>query len=344
MKTKKYLPILFIVPLILIALFVAVQRVETCKPKVIIRYDDYGVWCNKDWIQIEEDIIRLHEKYNVKLTYAVIPESRYPLVRHTLSPQSYPVIVDSLSSNPFPLKTGTRRVTILRNAVAKGVIEVALHGYYHPKGYFNIDKNTEFYKIPYDEQYWKLSNGKHILDSLFNTNVTTFVPPHNTYDNLTLDLLQEFGFNCISAKPCSFDAPMENRLQIRYLWYTTADCEQFYRQLKGNHYTNEPVQILQLHHTNFTTDGVRDPHKIENYETILKYISETHIPNYTFKNFLTSEYKNNELYQKMLYQNLEMKGQRKLAEKITKITSTCSITDIIILFLFSLMIAIGGYM
>lgn len=339
---KRFLPLIMIVPLLVFCLIVALQPVREAKPKVIIRYDDYGVWCNQDWIQIEEEIIRLHEKYNVKLTYAVIPESRYPLVRHKLSPQSYPSVVDSMRANPYPLTEGSQRVNILKNSVKSGTIEVALHGYYHPKGYSNTEKNTEYYNIPYDVQYWKLKEGKHLLDSLFETNVTTLVPPHNTYDNLTLDLLQEFGFNCISAKPNSFDAPMDSRLDLRYLWYTTADCKVFGRVLRAQHYENEPTQILQLHHTNFTTDGIRDAQKIEDYENLLKLISDQQIPNYTFAGIPDSETHKNELYIKSLYQTLISKGQPALAEKISGLTSFCSVTKIKLLFLLCLMMAIGG--
>ena len=344
---SKFWTLLLIVPMLFWVLYVAFQHVETSKPKVIIRFDDYGVLCNHDWIQIEEEIIRLHEKYNIKLTFSVIPESRYPLVRHPLSPQSYPVEVDSSRVNCLytpPLNTeGSQRIAILREAVEKGIIEVALHGYYHPKGYSNTVKNTEYYNIPYDTQYWKLKNGKYILDSLFNTNVTTLVPPHNTYDNLTLDLMQEFGFNCISAKPNSFDAPLEDRLQIRYLWYTTANYNHFFNTLKRPHYKNEPVQILQLHHTNFTTNGVRDASKIFDYEKLLQYISDSEIPNYTFAGFPSSENNNNELYYKTLYQSLISKGQSILAEKITRLSTLQSVIDIIITFLIVLMIAIGGF-
>ena len=341
-KLKKFFPLLLAFPLMLLLITIALQPVKEAKPKVIIRYDDYGVWCNQDWIQIEEEIIRSHEKYDVKLTYAVIPESKYPLVRHKLSPQSYPAVVDSMRSNPYPLTEGSQRVELLKKSVKSGIIEVALHGYYHPKGYSNTEKNTEYYNIPYDTQYWKLKKGKHLLDSLFETNVTTLVPPHNTYDNLTLDLLQEFGFNCISAKQNSFDAPMDSRLDVRYLWYTTADCREFERVLRTQHYENEPIQILQLHHTNFTTDGLRDSKKIEDYEKLLKFISEHKIPNYTFSGFPTSETQNNELYTKSLYQSLISKGQSTLAEKITKLSSDCSVTQIILLLLFFIMIAIGG--
>lgn len=343
MHIKKILPSLLASPLIVLLFFLSSQKVEPSKPKVIIRFDDYGVWCNKDWLNIEEELIRLHAKYDIKLTCAVIPDSRYPIKRHILSPQSYPDTIESTKANPYPLIAGCTRTTLLCNASKTGNVEIALHGYYHPKGYSNTDKNTEYYKIPYDVQYYKLQEGKHLLDSLFQTNCTTFVPPHNTYDNLTLDLLTEFGFNCISAKKCSYDAPMDTRLPIRYLEYTTADCQEFKKSLTSKeHYTNEYVHILQLHHTNFTTDGHIDTSKLHDYERILKYIRDFNIPNYTFANFPIDQNANNELYTKTLYQALAAKGLIREAEQITKMTSLLSTTSITLLFITSMMLAIGG--
>lgn len=339
---KQLLPLLLCVPFCALVIIISILPIYEGEPKVIIRFDDYGVWCNEDWIQIEEDVIKLHEKYNVKLTYAVIPDSKYPLVRHRLSPQSYPEIIDSMNANPYPLKTGSRRVQLLKESTQNGITEVALHGYYHPKGYSNTDKNTEYYNIPYDTQYWKLKRGKHILDSLFNTNVTTLVPPHNTYDNLTLDLLQEFGFRTISAKPNNFDAPLDSRLNIRQIWYTTADFKEFERVLRAKHYTNEPVQVLQLHHTNFTTDGKVDQNKILSYEDLLKFINDNNIPNYTFDSFPDEEMQNNELYFKTLFQNLTCSSHNVLASKVRTACNHISATQLIVFFLISLMLAVCG--
>ena len=303
------------------------------KPKVIIRFDDYGVWCNKDWLEIEEEIIKLHEKYNIKLTYGVIPMSKYPLLRHTLSPQEYPNEMENNDRNPYPLTVGSNRVSILKESTSKGITEVALHGYFHPKGYSNTHKNTEFYNISYDIQYMKLHHGKKLLDSLFSTCVTTFIPPHNTYDQLTLDLLQELGMDCISAKQINFDAPLDDRLNIRYLWFTTSDFEKFKNIIKLKHYVNEPAQILALHHTNFTTDGIIDQSKIESYEHLLKYIADNNIPNYSFSNFPCNELNNNEIYYKAAYQNLLQKYSSFYAAKFL---SLCKIVSPKVLILFVL--------
>lgn len=339
---KKFNYLFLVTPLLFLMLIIAIQRVEDAKPKIIIRFDDYGVWCNNDWLQIEEEVIKLHEKYDVKLTYAVIPESKYPLSRHILSPQSYPVIVEGNDKNPYPLTEGSRRVEILKESTNKGITEVALHGYYHPKGYKNASKNTEFYGIPYDEQFRKLHNGKLLLDSLFNTNVTTFIPPHNTYDNLTLDLMQEFGFTCISAKQHSFDAPMDERLSLYYLWQTSDNISTVENLLKNKHFKNEPTHVLALHHTNFTTDGVIDRNKLHLYEEFLNFIRDNSIPNYTFSNFPKVELSNNELYYKVLYRYLYNKTDGRFMAKVLSFSNIISVKLCVILFYLAIMLSISG--
>ena len=334
--------ILFWLPLIILFVFISSQDIEFSKPKIIIRFDDYGVWCNKDWLQIEEEIISLHEKYDVKLICAVIPDSRYPLTKHIYSPQFYPDSVEGSFSNPYPLCGDCRRVELLRESTKRGITEVALHGYYHPKGYSNIGKNTEFYHVPYDVQYKKILYGKIKLDSLFCTTVTTFIPPHNTYDNLTLDLLHEFGFNCVSAKLNDYDAPCDNRLSIRYLWQTSVDVEDFLKVLRLNHYNSEPVQVLALHHTNFTTNGKIDENKIKQYELLLKYISEHKIPNFTFSSFPDKEMRNNHLYEKYVYYTFLNRIGTYWAAKMVMCTNIISIGIIYLMILFSFSMFIVG--
>lgn len=337
-KIKNLLRLLLFLPLLLLLIIISIQPISESKPSVIIRFDDYGVWCNKDWVDIEEDVIKLHEKYNVKLTYGVIPDSRYPLNRHVLSPQVYPEKIDDTISNPYPLRG--RRLEILKQSVKRGVVEIALHGYYHPKGYSNTDKNTEYYNVPYDTQYWKIKEGKLRLDSLFETNVTTFIPPHNTYDGLTLDFLQEFGFKCISAKMNSFDAPLDDRLSIDYLWYTSSSVPVFLNLMKKKFYGGLPVQILMLHHTSFTTDGVRDQKKIEEYEHLLKFINANHIPSFTFSDYPRGLSTNRELYSKVLLQRFIEDFQISIAAKILSIIKVIPVKIFVLLVLLSLMLAV----
>jgi hypothetical protein len=258
MKKKKKLWIVSLalfIPFLLLTSIIAFQKVEKSNGDIIIRFDDYGVWCNQDWLEIEKDLIAVHEKYGIKISFATIPESKYTLNYHPLSPKVYPKKIENRDFNPYPLQVGSDRVNILKGSVAKGISEVTLHGFYHPKGYSN-NLNTEFYGVSYDVQYYKLSQGKRILDSLFNTNVTTLVPPHNTYDNLTLDLLEDIGYKCVSAKRPTATAPTPMTGNIACLWHTNSDFHNLINYFeKQEHFTDEPTPILMLHHTNFTTGG-----------------------------------------------------------------------------------------
>ncbi len=260
------------------------KKAKDGKAKLIIRFDDYGVWCNSDWITIEEEVIRLHEKYDVNITFGVVPDSKYPLIAHPLSPSAYPKEYENLEYNPFPLTEGSKRVEVLKESVKKGISEVALHGYSHPKGYSNII-NTEFLGLPYDLQYCKLLQGKKRLESLFNCKVSTLIPPHNTYDYLTINLLRDLGFNCISGVRPGLYSPRCNGLNIKYLWFNENALPSFNRRKRNkHHYECEPITILMLHHTNFTKNGVIDKEKLEEYEHFLEFVKEDKIDNYLFSN------------------------------------------------------------
>ena len=262
----------------------SVKQATRGNAKVIIRFDDYGVWCNHDWVTIEEEVIRLHEKYNVKISFGVVPNSEYPLLFHPLSPPVYPKKYENLEANPYPLEKGSKRVDILKSSIKKGIAEAALHGFNHPKGYSNL-KNTEFYGMPYDIQYYKLQQGKKYIEELFENEVTTFIPPHNTYDKLTLDLLSEFGFKTISGKYINPDSPRCEKLGLNYLWFKYDDIVALNNQLFTKlHYKYEPINIVMLHHTNFTKDGFIDYSKLSKYEAFLKMIKENHVESYCFSN------------------------------------------------------------
>ena len=268
------------------------KKVQYGPAKVIIRFDDYGVWCNSDWIAIEEEVIRLHEKYGVKISFGVIPDSKYPLIAHPLSPSVYPKEYENLENNPNPLVEGCKRVEILKDSVKKGIAEVALHGYTHPKGYSN-KINTEFMGLPYDMQYQKLQQGKKLLEKLFDSEVSTFIPPHNTYDNLTIDLLYDFGFKCVSGGYPGVNSPRCDSLNLSFLWFKYDSFSKLSYFLENkDHYKYEPINILMLHHTNFTREGKIDKERIIKYEKFLKNIAENNIVNYCFSDVPDSEVKN----------------------------------------------------
>ncbi|WP_413438373.1 DUF2334 domain-containing protein [Sulfuriferula sp. GW1] len=107
---------------------------------------------------------------------------------------------------PFGIDTGglvplTRdNVSHLVAAHAKGIIEVAQHGYAHehltttPKG-----SPSEFWDVPAEEQYRRIDEGHDQLAQTFGQPIRGFIPPWNTYDNTTLRHLAARGYEYLSS-------------------------------------------------------------------------------------------------------------------------------------------------
>lgn len=348
MKKRKALwmvSVALFLPFLLLISIIAAQKVEKSNGDIIIRFDDYGVWCNQDWLEIEKDLIDVHEKYGIKISFATIPESRYTLNYHPLSPKAYPKEIENKDFNPYPLQEGSERVNILKESVSKGISEVTLHGFYHPKGYSN-NLNTEFYGIPYDVQYYKLSQGKRILDSLFNTNVITLVPPHNTYDNLTLDLLEDIGYKCISAKRPTATAPVSMTGNIACLWHTNSDFHELINYFKRQeHFTNEPTPVLMLHHTSFTTGGGYNSPLMHEYESFLKVLHEKNVSDYHFADICEDASfikKNNHTRKELFYSLLGLGLSNRMAVKAVELDHFMPSSLLFVLIVFSLILLLTG--
>lgn len=286
-------PILFTVLLIISGIVIFTTRVEDENAQLIIRFDDYGIWCNKQWVDLERRLLFLHEKYGVKISFTVVPNSIYPVVYHPKSLNIYPHQKKD-SINHYPLLADSERVKKLKESSKKGISEIGQHGYYHPKYYSNI-KNSEFFNVPYDVQFKKIKEGKAILDSLFNQNTILFAPPHNSYDGLTLDALTECGFEILTAKDRSEDAPVDTSISLTYLPYTTENFLSLMRKYQkdnGRSTKGRPIDVLLIHHTSFTnSEGVVSENGIREYEDFLSLIKEKSIRNYHFSDI----YKNNRL-------------------------------------------------
>lgn len=118
-------------------------------------------------------MLRLFDKYDMHITCAVIPFNK----------QGEPLVVNN------------EALEYLKHLHKKGNVEIALHGYKHCW----TGNKGELDGLPYEEQYAMLSAGKQLLDSVFNTNVVSFVPPRNWYDENTILVLEQLGFKNISA-------------------------------------------------------------------------------------------------------------------------------------------------
>ena len=63
---------------------------ESRAAKLIIRFDDYGIWCSEDWVKLEKVLLDLHEQYGVNISFSVVPDPIYQVCYHPKSLRIYP--------------------------------------------------------------------------------------------------------------------------------------------------------------------------------------------------------------------------------------------------------------
>lgn len=350
MKKSNLMIINIVAIVILIAplLYLSLTPLKLKEASLVIRFDDYGIWCDESWEKLESTLLDIHDKYEQSITMAVVPKSIYPVRAHCKTLKIYPHSTSSYSENITPLEFGSFRVERLKKSMELGSAQIALHGYYHPKYYANI-KNSDFFNVDYDTQFFKIRRGKVILDSLFNTNVDIFVPPHNNYDNLTLDVLTESGFTILSAKKAKDDAPVDESIPLTYLPYTTESFEYLRsKYIASNGYMQEgsPIDILLLHHTNFTdAQGQIDSVRISQYESFIKLLQNSNVKVLNFKEAYKDSYVNrfNESSHMYLYEKISRLSPV-LAANINLLNFPIPIIVFLInLYLFVLVMAIWSF-
>jgi hypothetical protein len=150
---------------------------------VVFRYDDVflkGGSPDRDKLDLE--VMKLFVEERVRLSVAVIPgDIRESEMSHEV-PRG-PVVYDS-PTIPF----------ILAN---RDLIEVCQHGYCHALA--SQGKDTEFAGRSAADQRADIDNGRALLEAASVGNVEVFVPPHNTFDQGTVDAAAAVGFRVICA-------------------------------------------------------------------------------------------------------------------------------------------------
>ena len=93
----------------------------------------------------------------------------------------------------------SKRAQPLIEAAHAGVIEPALHGYLHIRLAQDMTRPSEFANRSMDEQQRMLHEGRAHLEAIFEQRIHGFVPPWNSYDSTTLEVLRQMEFDYISA-------------------------------------------------------------------------------------------------------------------------------------------------
>jgi len=250
--------------------------------QVIFRYDDFTLRDDS----INDKIISIFIDHNMPLVLGVIP------CGHDEN-----LIIDPDYSQFVNLK----------NAVHSGLFEIALHGLTHEQL-----SNGEFGNVIYAEQYRRLAKGKFLLDSVFRTNVQTFIPPWNAYDDNTLKALDSLSFRSISSS-LTIDQPVSNK-HINYYPHTL-DSPNFLMKALENNKNRNGIIVLMFHPYDFNKEFTAD-----SLENILTRISNNREVKFTtFAGLLT---KNNLSDAKRINANLETNLLTKLLKTRTMIQKT----------------------
>lgn len=174
---------------------------KTSMPRInlVFRLDDYSAISDSAF---EDKLLGLMDKYDIPCTFGIVPfvyEDEWDpstQVEHELTQE---------------------KIEKLRPYIDSDLVEVALHGYHHHTQ--AIRKNGhipgEFFGMSLEEQDSKIRRGKEFLENGFSTDVTTFIPPWNTYDLATLEALEKNQVICISTG--NRFGPVRTEGTIKYL-------------------------------------------------------------------------------------------------------------------------------
>lgn len=181
---------------------------------IVFRYDDYTLEGNP----VKDSIVALFLKHKIPLVLGIIP----------------------FDSNDEPLfGKNFSLLPALSGAVKDGSIEIALHGYNHEM----IHGEAEFSRLDYNEQVRRVKRGKSFLDSIFQTNVVSFIPPWNIYDKNTLNALHKNGFKVISSSLANLTS---DQFDFCYFPYTTEEMDHV-RTIISDNINREGIIVVMFH-------------------------------------------------------------------------------------------------
>ena len=237
---------------------------------IALRMDDYGL----NNYEFNKKLFELHEKYDIPISVGVIP-------------------FDENGKGSLD----ARETTLLIKYIKKGIVDVNLHGYNHKNNLpEEIDGASEFYSMPKEIQMLWINRGKRYLETILGIEVTGFIPPFNTYDNNTLNVLDSLNFNYISSA-CYGLIPRKNLNEnIKHIPYTCLlkDFE------KINLSENEnSCYIVLFHESDFEEKA-----SFSKYEFLLGKLSKSSLTNFvslsklsklnkfSSKRYLSNQYKN----------------------------------------------------
>ncbi len=212
-----------------------------------LRLDDPSVTSDH---ALERNIIALLIKHGLSATFAVIPFRR----------------VDSAL-----LAFSAGKAAHLLDASAQGVIEIAMHGYCHEQlGVGTRGGKSEFAGIPLERQEEMIAQGLALMRAVFGPVIRGFVPPWNSFDAATTEVLQHKEFSYISG---GWDVPAKHAnlvvlprtCNLHTLQAAVSEARRF-RSLS-------PLIVAVMHHYDFReAGGDKAIMDLAEFDTLLQWV------------------------------------------------------------------------
>jgi peptidoglycan/xylan/chitin deacetylase (PgdA/CDA1 family) len=151
--------------------------------RVVFRFDDYSAAPWRSY-EIDSQICDLFLSLDVPLVVGVTPQ-----IAHGIRNPQNGIF--------YALEEDVRRIAMLREGLARGW-QLALHGFTHQTN--GTTTMTEFARQPAAVQLAKMKSGRALLERCFpGVPVHVFVPPWNTFDDVTVECVTELGFKVLCA-------------------------------------------------------------------------------------------------------------------------------------------------
>lgn len=153
------------------------------KVVVVFRYDDYSA--KPEEIDFGLRLLTVLTHRGIPCTFGVVP---YVCSGDVHDPQP---------QQTLPLDKND--TAVIRDAITTGLLEVAQHGYSHQTMIPQKPRHwTEFAGRTKPDQIDRIRQGQKLLESIFGE-ITTFIPPWNSYDIATIEAARDCGFKIFSA-------------------------------------------------------------------------------------------------------------------------------------------------
>lgn len=152
-------------------------------------------------------------------------------------------------------------ILFLKDLADSGWVEIAQNGYKHVINYSNDHFKSEFYGRSYEEQNREIAEGRKIVQQITGHAPTTFIPPWDSFDHHTTQVLSALGYNCVA--PSRYGFFNTNNPTLAYIPHTTypqylqETLEKIrFDQVNGKEFTQaELTAVVIIHDYDFTESG-----------------------------------------------------------------------------------------